>query len=83
MILLCETIVVLKPQMVGCYLAGKVGSKFNVSADVKNAENWKKNRPPKMLYTFLADYIYNGDETGLFYPATPDGSWCSFYSYVW
>jgi hypothetical protein len=36
---------------------------------------WKSKKVPKLLQKVCAD-IYSGDETGLFYRATPDGSLC-------
>ena len=58
------------------------GSSLNVhrgeknSADVPAAENWIENRLPELLQNFDENQIYNADETGLFYRATPDSSLC-------
>ena len=46
------------------------------SADVAAAENWLANRLPELLEEFPETDIFNADETGLFYRATPDGSLC-------
>jgi hypothetical protein len=44
------------------------------SADAVNAEKLKSTKLPNLLQKCCADDIYNADETGLFYCATPDGS---------
>jgi hypothetical protein len=44
------------------------------SSDAGSAEKWKSTKLPNLLQKFCADDIYNADETGLFYHATPDGS---------
>lgn len=44
------------------------------SADGASAELWKSTKLPVFLENFNADDIYNADETGLYYRATPDGS---------
>jgi hypothetical protein len=44
------------------------------SADAISAERWKSTKLPNLLQKFCACDIYNADETGMFYPATPDGS---------
>lgn len=44
------------------------------SADVGGAEEWKLTKLPELLAKFSADDIYNADETGLLYRATPNGS---------
>lgn len=40
------------------------------------AEEWKNTKIATFLDNFCADDIYNADETGLYYRATPDGSLC-------
>jgi hypothetical protein len=44
------------------------------SADALSAEQWKSTKLPNLLQKFCADDMYNADETGLFYHATPAGS---------
>ncbi|XP_028677229.1 tigger transposable element-derived protein 4-like [Erpetoichthys calabaricus] len=44
------------------------------SADGAGAEKWKSTKLPEIHEKFQADNIYNADETGLYYRATPDGS---------
>lgn len=44
------------------------------SADTTSAEGWKNTKLPELLHKFSPDDIYNADETGLLYRATPDGS---------
>jgi hypothetical protein len=44
------------------------------SADGVSGEQWKSTTLPDLLKKFCADDIYNVDETGLFYPAMPNGS---------
>lgn len=46
------------------------------SADTVSAETWKQSTLAEVLDNFCADDIYNADETGLYYRATPDGSLC-------
>ncbi|XP_025420572.1 tigger transposable element-derived protein 4-like [Sipha flava] len=46
------------------------------SADVSTSNDWKTNRLQKILNNFSPDNIFNADETGLYYRATPDGSLC-------
>jgi hypothetical protein len=46
----------------------------NGSVDAVSNEQWKSTKLPNFLQKFCADNIYNADETGLFYCATPDGS---------
>lgn len=43
------------------------------SADNTSAEEWKYIKVPIYLGTFSPDDIYNADETGLYYRATPNG----------
>jgi hypothetical protein len=50
------------------------------SADSAGAEEWKLTKLPELLEKFPTDDIYNGDEIGLYYHATPDGS--SSYKHV-
>lgn len=50
------------------------------SADKVSAEQWKNTKIKTYLENFCPDDIYNADETGLYYRATPDGSLC--YKYV-
>ena len=45
-------------------------------ADEAAAENWLMNKLPKLLEEFPETDIFNADETGLFYRATPDSSLC-------
>lgn len=45
-------------------------------ANYKGAEEWKKKLLPVYLKTYNPDDIYNADETGLYFRATPDGSLC-------
>ena len=44
------------------------------SADVNGANAWKNSKLIEMLNEFDEENIYNADETGLYYRATPDGS---------
>ena len=44
------------------------------SADIKSAEEWTSTMLPGLLDR--PNEIYNADETGLYYQATPDGSLC-------
>lgn len=46
------------------------------SADVLSADKWKLERLPEIMNEFSPENIYNADETGLYYRATPDGSLC-------
>lgn len=46
------------------------------SADNVSSEQWRNTKMPALLENFCADDIYNVDETGLYYRATPDGSLC-------
>lgn len=46
------------------------------SADTESAETWKTEHLPGLLEKFNSEDIYNADETGLFYRATPNGSLC-------
>lgn len=60
---------------------GRHGIKFKKahgeksSANVDAASLWVRDRLPQLLETFNDD-IFNADETGLFYRATPDESLC-------
>ena len=49
------------------------------SADVQGAQEWIANKLPSLLESYSPSDIYNADETGLYYRATPDGHLC--YSY--
>lgn len=49
------------------------------SADIQGAQEWLTNTLPSLLESFSPSDIYNADETGLYYRATPDGRLC--YSY--
>ncbi|KFM63964.1 Tigger transposable element-derived protein 4, partial [Stegodyphus mimosarum] len=44
------------------------------SAHCAGAKEWKSSKLPDFLKVFQQMTIYNADETGLYYPATPDGS---------
>ncbi|XP_008178773.1 tigger transposable element-derived protein 4-like [Acyrthosiphon pisum] len=46
------------------------------SANSEYADEWKFTKLPQILAKFSLDDIYNADETGLYYRATPDGSLC-------
>jgi len=46
------------------------------SADTNGANEWSLAKLPEILKKFSPQDIYNADETGLFYRATPDGSLC-------
>ena len=46
------------------------------SADNVSAKEWKSNKIAALLDSFCENDIYNADETGLYYRATPDGSLC-------
>jgi hypothetical protein len=46
------------------------------SADTNGANEWSLAKLPEILKNFSPQDIYNADETGLFYRATPDGSLC-------
>ncbi|KAE9522886.1 hypothetical protein AGLY_016697 [Aphis glycines] len=46
------------------------------SADESASNNWKVDRLKIILNDFSPDNIFNADETGLYYRATPDGSLC-------
>ena len=43
-------------------------------ADTEAAEDWRSCVLPELLLTYGPDDIYNADETGLYYRATPDGT---------
>ena len=49
------------------------------SADVEGAQEWQSTTLPQLLLEYRPDDIYNADETGLYYRATPDGSLCYTY----
>ncbi|KFM57726.1 Tigger transposable element-derived protein 4, partial [Stegodyphus mimosarum] len=44
------------------------------SPDSEGTEVWKSTKQPELLENFSADDIYNDDETGMYYRATPDSS---------
>ena len=60
----------------------RIGIKFRKahgeksSASFEAAEEWMSRRMPVIIENFDPDQIYNADETGLFYRATPDGTLC-------
>ena len=45
-------------------------------ADFEAAEQWLSTRLPELLQELQDIDIFNADETGLFYRATPDGTLC-------
>ena len=49
------------------------------SADAEAAEEWMSTVLPQLLNEYDPEDIYNADETGLYYRATPDGSLCYAY----
>ena len=49
------------------------------SADFGGAEVWKSIKIPELLRQYNPYDIYNADETGLYYRATPDNSLCYTY----
>uniref|UniRef100_H3AH01 HTH CENPB-type domain-containing protein n=1 Tax=Latimeria chalumnae TaxID=7897 RepID=H3AH01_LATCH len=44
------------------------------SADLEGADYWSKTKLQELLSSYNAEDIYNADETGLYYRATPDSS---------
>lgn len=46
------------------------------SADESASNGWKVDRLKIVLNDFSPDNIFNANETGLYYRATPDGSLC-------
>ena len=46
------------------------------STDIKSAEEWTSTILPGLLEEYRPSEVYNADETGLYYRATPDGSLC-------
>ena len=46
------------------------------SADLTSAEKWLEERLPDIMATYSEEQIYNADETGLFYRATPNATLC-------
>jgi hypothetical protein len=46
------------------------------SADESASNDWKVDRLKIILNDFSPDNIFNADETGLYYRATPDGFLC-------
>jgi hypothetical protein len=51
----------------------KISHGEKASANSECADEWKLTKLPQILAKFSFDDIYNADETGLYYPATPDG----------
>ena len=48
----------------------------NGSTNIKRAEEWESTVLPGLLEEYRPNEVYNADETGLYYRATPDGSFC-------
>ena len=46
------------------------------STNIKRAEEWASTVLPGLLEEYRPNEVYNADETGLYYRATPDGSFC-------
>ena len=46
------------------------------SADTQSSEEWISSGLPELLGKYRPNDVYNADETGLYYRATPDGSLC-------
>jgi len=46
------------------------------SANSDGSDEWKLTKLPQLLANFSPEDIYNADETGLYYRATPDDSLC-------
>ena len=46
------------------------------SADIKSDEEWTSTILPGLLEEYRPNEVYNADETGQYYRATPDGSFC-------
>ncbi|KAL4135374.1 hypothetical protein QTP88_006988 [Uroleucon formosanum] len=57
------------------FFAEKNGHKKS-SADTNGVNEWSLAKLPEILKKFSSQDIYNADETGLFYRATPNGSLC-------
>ena len=49
------------------------------SADFEGAELWVSTVLPQLLLEYTPENMYNADETGLYYRATPDSSLCYKY----
>ena len=49
------------------------------SADFEGAELWVSTVLPQLLLEYIPENIYNADEIGLYYRATPDSSLCYKY----
>ena len=49
------------------------------SADFEGAEVWVSTVQPQLLQDYNPENIYNADETGLYFRATPDSSLCYTY----
>lgn len=52
----------------------KKASGEKASADIAMADEWKQTTLGELLNDYDEEDIYNADETGLYYRATPDGS---------
>ena len=52
------------------------------SADFEGAEFWVSTVLPQLLQEYTPENIYNADETGLYYRATPDSSLCYTYEQI-
>lgn len=66
---------IFKPQVVG-YLTGYVGSKFSLREPMGKTLTQTSEMLKTMLQNLSVNQIYNADDTGLFYRATPVGSLC-------
>uniref|UniRef100_A0A8C4XFI3 HTH CENPB-type domain-containing protein n=1 Tax=Erpetoichthys calabaricus TaxID=27687 RepID=A0A8C4XFI3_ERPCA len=51
-------------------------SRHEIKFKKPNGEKGSSSKLPELLKQFCADDIYNADETGLYYHATPEGSLC-------
>ena len=54
-----------------CY---KVAHGEKKDADITEATSWVNNVLPQILQPFAPTDVYNADETGIYYRATPDGT---------
>ena len=54
-----------------CY---KVAHGEKKDADITEATSWVNNGLPQILQPFAPTDVYNADETGIYYRATPDGT---------
>ena len=63
-------------------LEGKASNKIQTGSwiewkyNIKRAEEWASTVLPGLLEEYRPNEVYNADETGLYYRATPDGSFC-------